>query len=64
MGQRADCIMENICPIERNDAGRCCVALISSQDLIADGINQGLGQHDSIFLQDHFNDYSELLAST
>jgi RNA polymerase sigma factor (sigma-70 family) len=38
--------------------------LVSSQDLIARGISQGLEQHDSIFLQDQFNDYNDLLDST
>lgn len=63
MDQRTDCTLENICPIEPDDAGRCCVALVSSQDLIAEGISQGLEQHHSIYLQDRFNVYNDLLDS-
>ena len=38
----------------------CRVALISSNDLIAEGISQGLEQHDSIVLQDRFDDHGDL----
>ena len=41
----------------------CRVALISSNDLIAEGICQGLEQHDGIVLQDRFNDYSDLAGA-
>ena len=41
-------------------AGHCSVALISSNDLIAEGIRQGLEQHDSIVLKDRFDSYTEL----
>lgn len=63
MEQSTDCTLEKPCPIEPDDTGRCCVALVSSQDLIAGGISQGLEQHDSIYLQDRFNDYNDLLDS-
>jgi len=63
MSQRVNCTSEHICPIEPSNAGQCCVAMISSQDLIAEGISQGLELHDSIFLKDRFNDYNDLLDS-
>ena len=64
MNESADCTLENICPVDPDDTDQCCVALISSQDLIAEGISQGLEQCSIIYLQDRFNDYNELLDST
>ena len=43
-----------------DDTAACAVALISSNDLIAEGISQGLEQHDDIVLRDRFNDYNDL----
>jgi len=59
MAQREDCTLLNICTIKSDNSERCCVAMISSKDLIAEGISQGLEQHDSIFLQDKFNDIND-----
>jgi len=53
----------NIHQIKACTADQCSVALISSQDLIAEGISQGLEQHDKITLQDRFNNYDDLLNS-
>jgi len=57
-------MLDNIRQFESGNAMRCRVALISSQDLIAEGISQGLEQHDSIYLQDRFNNYNDLLDSS
>jgi len=38
----------------------CRVALISSNDLIAEGIRQGLEQHDGMVLQDRFESHEDL----
>jgi len=64
MSQRVNCTPDNLCQTEAGNAGQCCVALLSSKDLIAEGISQGLDQHDRIFLQDQFNNYSDLLDSS
>ncbi len=64
MSQRVNCNLANVCRIKPGDAGRCCVALISPNDLIAEGISQGLEQHDRIFLQDRFDNYNGLLNSS
>ena len=64
MSQRVNCTLDNRCLTEPGYAGRCCVALLSSKDLIAEGISQGLEQHDRIFLQDRFTNYNDLLDST
>ena len=58
------CSLENVCHIRHDDSNQCCVTLISSQDLVAGGIRQGLEQHASIFIQDCFNDLNELEKST
>lgn len=55
--------LENIRRIKPVTAQRCSVALISSRDLIAEGISQGLEQHDKINLQDRFINYDDLLNS-
>lgn len=62
--QEENCTLGKVCPIESSDSGRCCVALLSSQDLIAEGIRQGLEQHGSIFIQDRFTDFESLIKST
>jgi len=64
MSQRVNCTPDNLCQTEPGNAGQCCVALLSSKDLIAEGISQGLDQHDRIFLQDQFNNYNDLLDSS
>jgi RNA polymerase sigma factor (sigma-70 family) len=64
MSKRVNCTLDNRCQTEPGDTGRCCVALISSKDLIAEGISQGLEQHDRLFLQDRFTNYNDLLDST
>ena len=64
MSQRINCTVANVCRIKPGDAGRCCVALISANDLTAEGISQGLEQHDRIFLQDRFDNYNGLLNSS
>jgi len=56
-------MQENIRHFEPGNAMRCCVALISSQDLIAEGISQGLEQHDRIYLQARFKNCNDLLNS-
>lgn len=53
----------NIRQIEPGTTDLCSVALISSQDLVAEGISQGLEQHDRILLRDRFNSYDDLLDS-
>jgi RNA polymerase sigma factor (sigma-70 family) len=53
----------NIRHIGSASAELCDVALISSRDLIAEGISQGLEQHDRINLQDRFDNYDDLLNS-
>jgi len=52
--------LKNLSSFEANQSERCCVSMISSHDLIAEGISQGLEQHESIFLQDIFDDISDL----
>jgi len=64
MRQNVQSSSTNIRQLKPGIAGPCSVALISSQDLIAEGISQGLEQHDSIHLQDRFNNFSDLLEST
>ena len=61
MAQPENCLPDKECPMSSSDAAQCCVALISSQDLISDGINQGLEQHAKIFLQNRFCTFDELL---
>ena len=63
MEQAEKCTHINLCPVAHSEAGQCCVALISSRDLIAEGICQGLEQHDKIFIQDRFNSFDDLLNS-
>ncbi len=63
MGQRADCSLEYLCPVEGSDAEKCCVALLSPDDLIAEGVAQGLIQHEKIFIQDRFSDFDSLIGS-
>lgn len=41
----------------------CCVVMISSNDLIAEGVSQGLEQHGTIFLQDRFGSSDDFIAS-
>lgn len=64
MNQAHACELEHHCGISSDNSEQCCVALISSQDLVAGGIHQGLKKHDSIFIQDSFNDLSELENSS
>ena len=42
----------------------CRVTLISSSDLIAEGIRQGLEQHDGMVLQDRFDSHEGLASAT
>lgn len=63
MHQNLHSSLGNIRQIKPATADLCSVALISSQDLIAEGISQGLEQHDKINLQDRFNNYDDLLKS-
>jgi DNA-binding NarL/FixJ family response regulator len=53
----------NINQVDFAGADLCGVALISNQDLIAEGICQGLEQHEKINLQDRFNNFNDLLNS-
>lgn len=48
---------------ESDHPGPCCVALMSSNDLVAEGISQGLEQHEEINLQDRFSNYNDLRDS-
>ena len=63
MRQNAHNSPGNIRQTDFAGADLCSVALISSQDLIAEGISQGLEQHNKINLQDRFNNYDDLLNS-
>lgn len=56
-------VQNETCLIDHDDKGRCCVALISSNDLMAEGIIQGLEQHHKIHIQDRFINHLELLNS-
>ena len=47
-----------------DQAAPCSVALISSSDLIAEGIRQGLDQHHRIELQDRFDSHIDLANSS
>ncbi len=64
MSQKVECTKDNICHITPDRAGKCCVALISANDLVSEGISHGLEQHDSLFLQGRFSSSSDLLQST
>ena len=63
MTQSSISTLEDNCPINSTDTEQCCVALISSQDLVAEGIRNGLEQHKSIHIQDCFSDYDNLISS-
>ena len=58
------CTPDNIHPINTAKDRRCRVALLSSNDLIAEGIRQGINQRDDIVLGERFNDHAELASST
>lgn len=60
MVHRVNCQLNEICPIKSTKEQRCCVSLISSADLMAEGIAQSLESHSSIFLQDRFASYDDL----
>lgn len=63
MSPSENCSLDTKCPINSDDANRCCVALISPRELITDGICQGLEPHNEIYLQDRFDDCDALLNS-
>lgn len=60
MGHRVNCQLNEICPVESTKEQCCCVSLISSADLLAEGVAQSLQCHSSIFLQDRFESFDDL----
>ena len=63
MRQNAHSGAGKIRQIEPGIADLCSVALVSSQDLIAEGISQGLEQHNKINLLARFDNFDNLLKS-
>ena len=50
-------------PVAHDPGQTCLVAMISSNDLIAEGVSQGIEQHAQLMLQDRFTNHEQLLDS-
>ncbi len=64
MLQKQHYTVANVCHLQPEQGGCCSVALVSSNDLTAEGIRQGLEQHHSIILQDRFDSHHDLSAAS
>ena len=62
MEKRLECSLEYVCPVRSSDSDQCCVALLSPNDLLAEGIAQGLLQDEKIFVQNSFDTFNSLMA--
>lgn len=57
------CTPEQVRHIGPAQNGQCNVAMLSANDLVAEGIRRGIDQHDGIVLQERFDTLAELSGS-